>query len=141
MKLWILRGLPGAGKTHSCEEDLYVCSTDHFWGPDYNFDPKRLSEAHGSCFRKCIEGMQNKVKTITVDNTNISKEEISPYVLAANAYGYEHEILTFWIDPLLAWKRNTHNVPLKVVLSMYQRLIREDLPPYWNHNYEFSQGF
>ena len=152
-KVLILRGIAGAGKTtaytdplggHICNapiRNVAYCSTDLFWkgeGGKYNFDPKRLGEAHAWNFRHYLEFLIKGIHLVVVDNTNISAHEISPYILAATAYGYVHEIVTFWCDPAIAASRNVHGVPPKVVLDMHCRLVREELPPYWNHRVVFD---
>jgi hypothetical protein len=143
-KVTLLRGISGSGKTTACPCDKdrgCYFSTDDFWKvKNILFDPLRLSEAHGWCFRRYLSGLENECfriekdqRDLWVDNTNISPYEISPYILASQAYGYEHEILTIWADPIIAWRRNKHNVPAHVVLSMYQRLLKEELPTFWKH--------
>ena len=147
----LFRGIAGAGKTTAYEtflakrvdkySELAYCSTDLFWRGEngrYNFDPRRLGEAHAWNFRHYLEFLSKKVKTIVVDNTNISAHEIAPYVLAATAYCYAHEIVTVWCDPAIAAARSVHGVPAKVVLDMHSRLVREELPPYWNHRVVFD---
>ncbi len=154
-KMIIYRGLPGAGKdTHIAQFqkalalehcDLKVFSADDFWyrNPErtYQFDPKRIGEAHTSCFSgvlNCLEhrfqfGCQHPAPYIVVNNTNISAYEIAPYIALANSYGLDHQILTIWCDPMVAARRNIHQVPVEVVFSMYQRLLEENLPPLWKH--------
>jgi predicted kinase len=136
-KVTLLRGISGAGKTRHAQtltDGLCYFSTDDFWRvKDIPFDPLRLSEAHGWCFSKFVSRAIYTRDELVVDNTNISAWELAPYILAATAYGYEHEIMTIWADPIIAWRRNKHNVPAHVVLSMYQRLLKEELPTFWKH--------
>lgn len=154
VKVEIMRGLPGSGKTtwikKLVEQGLppalvgqggYVCvSADDYFMKDgeYKFDPARIGHAHAVCFRNFLDiitlaNLSPELNYVVVDNTNISAFEIAPYVQAANAFGIESEIITVWCEPMKAAARNVHQVPATVVLQMYQRLIREELPPFWKH--------
>ena len=63
-------------------------------------------------------------------NTNISAYEISPYYLAAEAYGYDVKILKFPCSVEVAKERNIHKVPDHVIEHM-ARDIEKPLPPWW----------
>jgi predicted kinase len=147
----ILRGLPGSGKTtralmrleHSPikAEEIVVCSADQYFTDqdtgEYTFDPAGIGEAHRRCFLKFLDACQDahlngSPKLIYVDNTNIQAHEIAPYVAVANGYHLYHQIQLVWCDLPTALKRNVHRVPEHVILDMYQRLLAERLPPYWN---------
>jgi tRNA uridine 5-carbamoylmethylation protein Kti12 len=138
----ILQGVPGSGKTSFASEriaashaQVKVVSADHFFerigGGKYAFDPMRLSEAHGECFREFIAALQGGVEMVIVDNTNTRVEEISPYVLGAQAYGYEFEVLRVLCDPKVAAARNQHGVPEGAVRAMADRIAKCNLPPWW----------
>lgn len=141
MKIIILRGVPGAGKstwaaTQEFPANTHFVSADHFFvGQDgiYRYDFTKIKEAHGQCLRHytnlVYEGTAN---TVVVDNTNSSIAEVAPYVALADAYGHSVAMKTLIVnDPFLAWKRNVHGVPFKTVMEMHQRLLTEKLPPWW----------
>ncbi len=132
--------LPKSDKRATCalaSADLY------FMGPggSYNFDASKLSEAHGACFKEYIEAMQNRTEYIVVDNTNTTAEEIAPYILGAQAFGYEAEILTLQIpDPYQVEafarkcaERNRHGVSMQAILGQANRLIQRRLAPWWKN--------
>lgn len=132
----IMRGLPGVGKSSYIllREHDYIFSADDFWGKEYNFDPKRLGEAHIDCMRRYLFRLingQNDDK-IFVDNTNIRAYELAPYIQLAQIYKFDYKVVTLWCDPIVAWCRNIHKVPLKVILGMFEGLVNEKLPPWWN---------
>lgn len=132
----ILQGLPGAGKTHFTQGmKAVICSADDFFytlgGGKYAFNVTRLGEAHGSCFRKFIKACQDGEEAIVVDNTNTTANEIAPYVLAGEAYGYNVSILRILCDPEVAASRNQHGVPLETIRKMAQRIASFDPPPWW----------
>jgi len=143
----ILSGLPGSGKSTytaklkslalSNRQDYVVCSADHFFEDEegnYNFDPSKIGEAHGACYRKFIEAVQT-TRTygalIVVDNTNLSSWEISPYMAGANAYSFDVKVVKVRCDPELAFKRQTHGVPRKSFDNMVRNQERMWLPPFW----------
>ena len=103
----------------------------------YEFDFRRLGEAHGTCLRKFTEYVQNTSNAVpvVVDNTSTSVSEVAPYAAIALAYGHTLSIITLLCDPAVAAARNTHGVPEKSVLAMDKRLREEGklLPPYWPH--------
>lgn len=130
-----------------------------FWNPKdrkYEFDATKLSLAHGACFRGYIESLvagpgffgasdapsirwQNENHLVLVDNTNTTTEEISPYILGAQAYGYDAEVITLVKPVNMNWgeysgacfRRNSHGVSEQGVQAQYQRILNRRLPPWW----------
>lgn len=126
----------------------------------FTFDPAKLSGAHAQCLRLFLEDIRaanlNK-KTlrvlilrglpgcgksswaknngqqfdICVDNTNSSLIELAPYAAAALAHGHRVLVLTIKCRPEIAAARNIHGVPGTTVGMMYQRMVSEPLPPWW----------
>lgn len=141
----ILRGIPGAGKSTLCESLVadglhnFVVSADAYFVRDgrYEFDPKKLGEAHGECLRQfaaaCLAGSAGS--RLIVDNTNVNAIEIAPYYALGVAYGLQPTIVTIVADPAKAAARNRHGVPAHVIASKHDRLLREErfFPHYWTH--------
>lgn len=84
---YILRGYPGSGKSYlaeqlSKEENTKIVSADYFWidsSGNYNFNEKKLSEAHSFCFdqfKLCVNSGIN----VIVDNTNLKYKDIHKYI-------------------------------------------------------------
>jgi len=141
--LLILRGISGAGKTTFVNHlksgtDLVHASADfiHEQGGVYKFDPAKLGEGHGLCFRMAIHAMQDRAKLVVVDNTHTMNWELAPYVLAGQAYGYKTAIVRLEIDPATAGQRNVHGVPQKSVDSMAKRF--QDPMSFWPQEYKFT---
>ena len=140
-KLVILRGLPGSGKSTYTRNHLIsarICSTDLFFttpSGEYFFNPALIGEAHGSCCRAVIDAMQSGVELIAVDNTAIHVSEVAPYMLIAQAYGYEAEIVTLSCDVHTSVHRNIHGVPAHVIEYMAGKIEAEEasFPPWWKH--------
>jgi hypothetical protein len=124
----------------------------------YKFDPSKIGLAHQACFRKFLDaltstdgktvlilrGIPGAGKStltrdiqadIVVDNTCTSVAEISPYVLAGEAFGYSVKIITLRCDPKIAAARNVHGVPAHAVERMAKTLDEETkrIPPWWSH--------
>ena len=135
MKVIIMRGLPGSGKStylNEKEPTAVVCSADDFFVTDegvYLFDPKKLPQAHQACMRKFLDATAARMPLIAVDNTNISLWECSPYVSVAEALGYAVEVIRVDADPEICAARNTHNVPIEAVRRMAARF--EKSLPWW----------
>ena len=68
-----------------------------------------------------------------VDNTNISRVEMAPYVQVAAALGYEVEVVRVRCDPRVAAQRNVHGVPSGTVYRMYRDMERP--VSYWACTY------
>lgn len=136
MKVIIMRGIPGAGKSswiRSISDDATIVSADYFHvGKDgvYRFDPRNASAAHDQCLKRFLELVQGD-STVIVDNTNIRGWEIAPYYRVAEVSGADVSIVRIECDPYIAARRNAHGVPLKNVLDMWAALRAESLPPWW----------
>jgi len=117
-----------------CSADLFFRNRENV----YVFDASKLSEAHGACFKEYIEAMQNRTEFICVDNTNTTSEEIAPYILGAQAFGYEAEILTVIVEPtsenvVKLSDRNRHGVSPNTIAAQLERLASRRLPPWWKN--------
>ena len=123
----IMRGLPGAGKDTylkdlSKDEDFVVCSADDFFmeNGSYNFDPRKLGEAHEYCKKKCF-GAAKLGKSIAISNTNVKHWEYEFYIMLGEHFGYEVEIHSVFdggcTDEQLA-ARNLHGVPVESIARM-----------------------
>ncbi|MCI0440624.1 MAG: ATP-binding protein [Chloroflexi bacterium] len=127
MKALILRGIPGAGKTHLLREGINhknvfaVSADDYFIHYDstvmrevYKFDRAKAGEAHAECFRRYLDAVssyptgakERPQKLIVVSNTNIKSYEIAPYMLAAQAYTIDAAIFTILTEPEVCIQRN-----------------------------------
>ena len=145
MKLIILRGIPGAGKSRFIRENYptaVVASADDGMMEHgvYVFHPSKLTAAHGACLRKAIEQAQAQAgcgteNILVIDNTSITAIEIAPYAAIAQAYDLECEVVTLQIPAEIAGPRNSHGVPQQSVERMAARLDQERLAPWWKKHY------
>lgn len=149
-KVYILSGCSGSGKTsfaytHAygndrgevlCPEWLdkrYVISTDEFFVHQgiYQFDPAKLGEAHAACMQRFVLLVTTNKPIIIVDNSNTTTEEIAPYYSVARAFGYEVELVTTLCDPIVAYERCVHNVPLGTIRAQVRRINERFIPRNW----------
>ncbi len=138
MKVIILRGLPGAGKSslHLDATTTTVSADHHFTDSDgvYKFVPSELGDAHKECLQDFLKLLQSyDANVVVVDNTNLTAMEIAPYYRLAEVFDYEVEIVTVQCDPAVAFIRNIHGVPEATHKRMAETLANEKLPPWWNH--------
>lgn len=95
--LYLLRGLPGSGKsTLSTQLGGSHFETDKYFvgeNGEYNFDPSKLKEAHQWCQDLVANAMilnhtTDENETIVVSNTFTQEWEIKPYMDMAKDWGY-----------------------------------------------------
>lgn len=136
MNIYLMRGIPGAGKTtwikKNLPENRVVVSADHYFMHDgqYIFDPTKLHDAHQHCFLRFFNEITKLFRTanLIVDNTNIELLDIAPYVAIAQVYDFDVTIVEFRIDPGIAIARNIHGVPANKIISMANRMNTIRLP-------------
>lgn len=109
-KMYLLRGVPGSGKSTKSNSILseygidtsnifiknqHILSTDDFFIVDgkYKFDPKKIVEYHKENQKRAENQMINGITPLLIDNTNIMPWEMKIYVELADKYGYDTVIL------------------------------------------------
>lgn len=97
--LYIIRGLPGSGKTTlahrlaSATGGVVYEADDLFTeAGEYRFDPNRLGEAHEQCFRNTAAAL-HEGRTVCVANTFTRRYEWERYQLLAQKLGVPCQIL------------------------------------------------
>jgi hypothetical protein len=158
MEVKILSGVSGSGKSHlarqlreeyssSKDGNVVIVSADNYFlqGGVYRFDPSCLTRAHAACFRAFLMAMEgyedhdcewhDRYGLIIVDNTNTTPEEIAPYVLGAQAFDYQPEIVEIQVstddDLQKCLVRNQHGVPAQAIIAQQSRMLRRRLPAWW----------
>lgn len=99
-KLYIVRGLPGSGKSTFAEalvgSDFLVCEADKYFIVDgeYKFDATKLRQAHEWCRNRVETYMKDSLvndqfyREIAVSNTFTQEWEMESYYKLAEQYGY-----------------------------------------------------
>ncbi|XP_007520349.1 NEDD4-binding protein 2-like 1 isoform X1 [Erinaceus europaeus] len=154
--LYLLRGLPGSGKTtlaRQLQRDFpraLIFSTDDFFFREdgaYEFNPDFLEEAHEWNQKRARKAMRNGISPIIIDNTNLHAWEMKPYAVMALENNYE----VIFREPDTRWKfnvqelarRNIHGVPREKIHRMkeryehdvtFHRVLRAEKPSRMNRN-------
>lgn len=120
-ELFLLRGLPGAGKTTLAKSigGMHIEADNYFMdGDEYKFDASKLKEAHAWCQNVVKVWIINSVPKITVSNTFTQEWEMQPYYDLAEKYGYR-------VYSLIVENRhggvNEHGVPEDKLVQMKNR--------------------
>jgi predicted kinase len=120
--LYIVRGLPGSGKSTFAEKlvgsDFLVCEADKYFidkeTGEYNFDGSKLKDAHKYCQDLVETYMKDSLindqfyREIAVSNTFTQEWEMKPYFELAEKYGYM--VFTVVVENRHNGK-NVHGVP------------------------------
>ncbi|XP_029302087.1 NEDD4-binding protein 2-like 2 [Cottoperca gobio] len=151
--LFLMRGLPGSGKSTMARELLssgpsgLILSTDDYFAhrEGYHYDAGLLGAAHEWNHNRAKDAMHDGRSPIIIDNTNAQAWEMKPYVKMALESGYKVDFCepdTDWkFDPYELEKRNTHGVPQEKIAQMMDRfsfpisvdiVMRSQEPPHVN---------
>jgi hypothetical protein len=154
--IYILRGLPGSGKSiiskyflenfDSCSScsSCSVCSADEYFCKDgiYLWDKTKINLAHEFCYEQVVQSVKNKTNFIIVDNTSSRLNEFSKYIELAKTFNYKTIILEIYCknkeQAITFCKRGAHTIPIQDILKMYDRWETSDdtilLEPYFINN-------
>lgn len=119
-------------------EKIVICSADNFFTKNgvYEWDGKKISEAHNECqtdFKEAIELKKNsKTMRIYIDNTNIHWWEYKDYLKTASHITNTVIVEFMFDDKDILYdddipeeericKRNNHKVPIHTVKGMHKR--------------------
>lgn len=138
----ILRGLPGAGKSHwarqLCDQLLPqwpqpqryrgICTTDDYFerADGYHFDGSLLAAAHQWNQQRFAALCQQQWPLLICANTNLQQREWQPYAAMAEAAGYRLRILLLGQPQdgehqALCAARNSHGVSAATIATMARR--------------------
>lgn len=120
--LYIIRGLPGAGKSTLGDSiaGCYCFAADDFFDTFYEgqFVPQKIKEAHQHCKYSVEDAMSMEAGTIAVTNTFTQEWEIKPYLDLAKEYDYT--VFQIIVENINNTK-SIHNVPEETVEKMRKR--------------------
>mgnify|MGYP005839691283 CR=1 FL=1 len=120
LKLIIIRGIPGSGKTTIANEIKKNLPMSHFEADDffyletgkYNFDPSKIKEAHAWCQKNVREALLNN-QSVIVSNTFVKLWEMKYYIDLAKETGASLKVLRCTKE-----YKNIHGVPDEIVERM-----------------------
>jgi predicted kinase len=125
-ELFLLRGLPGAGKSTLANSiEAYHVEADMFFvhgvTNEYKFDASKLGKAHEWCQSVVDVCMSDKLRKIAVSNTFTMEWEMQPYFDLAEKYGYRVYSLVVENRHGESENTNIHKVPKEKIDSMRER--------------------
>ena len=118
-KLYIIRGLPGSGKSTMAKMMLVNGVIKEYYEADmyfvkegqYNFYPSKLHQAHKWCLNE-VHAALLKGLDVAVANTFTTEKELRPYT----TLGFDYEIIECTGD-----YGSIHNVPKETIERMKAR--------------------
>lgn len=124
-KLFLVRGLPGSGKstfalTLADAIGAYTFEADHYHYTDdgvYDWKPENVHKAHSYC-QWCTEMSMRGGKTVVVSNTFTTEKELKPYLDLAKQYHYH---VTTLIVEGRHGNPSVHGVPQETLDKMRNR--------------------
>jgi hypothetical protein len=139
MKIIILSGIPGAGKSafvNDLRGMITICSADHYFSNSILcFNEYDMIRANSECLKHfnetLIKSDFSKPEYLVVDNCNLTAIDLAPYVLLSTAYGYIPEIVTLIVDPKVAASRNKSKISLNECKKMSNILSSRKIPSHW----------
>lgn len=149
MKIYIMRGISGSGKSTWISENVWnkntiICSADDYHMVDgvYSYRRENVQYAHNECYKKfanTVVSSYSRQINLVCDNTNITLLQVCPYVRLVESFGVEYKIVTCLCNPQTAINRGIHQVPTNVVMEMHWRLSTEIVPLYWKHEIALTE--
>lgn len=136
MNLYLIRGLPGSGKSTFASEMAETFYADYWeadmyfylvpnrpsgtiiFGHEYNFDATKLHAAHTWCKDRVENDMENERDDIIVSNTFTTEKELKPYLEMAEQHGYT---VTTLIVENRHGNSSIHGVPEETMTKMRNR--------------------
>jgi len=120
-ELYIVRGIPGCGKSTFAEKIAdVVLSADMYFEREgeYIFDAKQIKAAHEWCLFECERAMESQTVDVAVANTFTQKWEMQKYLALAEKYDYT---VTTVIVENRHGSKNIHDVPEETIKRMVDR--------------------
>ena len=120
--LYVVRGIPGSGKTTIAKQlTANVFESDHYFydnDGNYNFIPSEIKEAHKECQQFVGLAMESKIQKIAVSNTFTQEWEMEPYFELAKKHSYK--VFTIVVENRHGGV-NQHGVPEDKIEQMKNR--------------------
>ena len=152
LKLYLVRGLPGSGKSWKGDDLLNDGSVDEVVEADqfmyeekdremvYNWHTDKIRPAHNDCRLRTFAALENG-KNVAVCNTFVARWQMQPYIEFAEKNDIQLEVISLGdsgYDDSGLLKRNVHGVPLETIQTMRSQweedYLSADPTPPWLRN-------
>lgn len=121
MILYIIRGLPGSGKSELAQRlapKSHYAADDYFVNKngEYHYDKSKITKAHQVCYRNVENAMMRGDEVIAVANTFTQRDEYTNYIHLAEKLGYKFcEIIC------KGSFQSQHDIPSRTLQNMAER--------------------
>lgn len=144
-QLIIMRGFPGSGKSTLAQSlgigGVVFSTDDYFISPsgEYKYDQSLAGQHHKSNLDRATDAMSRGISPVVIDNTNVSRSAIEPYVIAGRKFGYtisfRESEMAWKDDPIELARRNSHGVPQSEIEKMMRQWEpSSDIKRYFKHS-------
>lgn len=132
-KLYLVRGLPGSGKSTFAKAtalrlNIHHFETDEYFmkNGEYFFEPSKLGQYHKANHKRTMDALISG-KDVIVSNTFTTQKELDVYIVSAEQLGAEIEV---WRSD--ASFGSIHGVPEATMLAMKERFFNYPNEQFFN---------
>jgi len=141
MKVYLVTGCYGSGKTQWIDENLHnasVFSTDNLLDAGSIFaDSSKIAKTNAELLcrynARVADEWFNRNETVVVDAPLCSAIELAPYVALAQAYEHELNVICMRCAPDVAFARTRRVCPIETIEFQVAKLVEliDRYPPWW----------
>lgn len=123
--LYLIRGLPGSGKSTIAKKLTSLLDCGHYEADmffmvdgEYRWNAEFVGHAHHWCRSRAEQDMSQGVENVIISNTFTTEKELKPYLAMASEFGYN---ITTMIVENRHGNESIHAVPEEAIDKMRNR--------------------